>query len=108
MRIVRWAAQAYPYTLPDAYVPQVDDELEEGAKAYLRRMEEGIEGVERSAFVVRGSVAEGLFEFIDKEAVDLVVMTTHARSGLARMTLGSVAERLLHGSAPVFMIPPAE
>ena len=108
VRIVRWAAQAYPYTLPDAYVPQVDDELEEGAKAYLRKMEERIEGVERSAFVVRGSVAEGLFEFIDKEAVDLVVMTTHARSGIARMTLGSVAERLLHGTAPVLMIPPAE
>jgi nucleotide-binding universal stress UspA family protein len=107
VRVVRWAVQAYPYTLPDAYIPQVDDELEAGAKAYLRKVEDRITGVQRSAFVVRGAVAEGLYEFIDKEGVDLVVMTTNARSGLARAALGSVADRLLHSTAPVLMIPPS-
>jgi nucleotide-binding universal stress UspA family protein len=108
VRVVRWAVQAYPYTLPDAYIPQVDQELEAAAKAYLRTKEAQITEVERSAFVVRGAVAEGLFEFIDKENVDLVIMTTHARSGLARAALGSVADRLLQSTAPVLMIPPAE
>jgi len=108
VRVVRWAVQAYPYTLPSSYIPQVDDELEASAKEYLRRVESGISGLERSSYVVRGSIAEGLLEFIDKESVDLVVMTTHARAGLARMALGSVADRLLQAPVPVLMIPPAE
>ena len=107
VRGVRWAAMAYPYTLPDAYLPQIDEELEAGAKAYLKRKREAIEGVEVDAFVVRGSIADGLIEFVEKQSVDLVVMTTHARSGLKRAALGSVADRMLQGPTPVMLVPPA-
>ncbi len=107
VRVVRWAVQAYPYTLPEAYVPQVDDELEAGAKAYLQQKEAAVKGADVSAFVVRGAIADGLLDFIEKEAVDLVVMTTHARGGLARAALGSIADRVLQGPAPVLLIRPA-
>lgn len=106
VRAVRWAVQAYPYSLPDAYVPQVDQELEAGAKKYLQRMQSQVSGVEAHSFVVRGAVAEGLIDFVDKEAADLVVMTTHARAGLARAALGSVADRMLQANAPVLLIRP--
>jgi nucleotide-binding universal stress UspA family protein len=107
VRSVRWAVQAYPYSLPDAYVPQIDEELEAGAKAYLRRMEEELKGkVEVDAFVVRGGIADGLMDVVDKQAVDLVVMTTHARAGIARAALGSTADRMLQGKAPVMLVPP--
>ena len=107
VRVVRWAVQSYPYSLPDAYVPQVDDELEAGAKAYLRKQEDALgSGVNRDAFVVRGSIADGLLDVVEKQAVDLVVMTTHARAGLARAALGSTADRVLQGHAPVLLIPP--
>ena len=106
VRVVQWAVQAYPYTLPGAYIPQVDEELEAGAKAYLQQKEAEVKGVDVSAFVVRAAIADGLLGFIDKEAVDLVVMTTHARGGLARAALGSVADRILQGSAPVLLIRP--
>jgi len=106
VRIVQWAVQAYPYTLPDAYIPQVDDEIEAGATAYLRQKEADVRGIDVSAFVVRGAIADGLLDFIEKEAVDLVVMTTHARGGLARAALGSVADRVLQGLAPVLLIRP--
>jgi nucleotide-binding universal stress UspA family protein len=106
VRVVRWAVQAYPYTLPDAYLPQVDQELEAGAKKYLQRIESEIKDVEVGAFVVRGAVAEGLIEFIEKQSVDFVVMTTHARSGLARIALGSVADRMLQAPAPVMLVRP--
>lgn len=108
VRVVRWAVQAYPYTLPDAYVPQVDDELEAGAKAYLREQEGKLAGSDVSGFVVRGAIADGLIEFAEKEAVDLTLMTTHARTGLARMALGSVADRVLQGPAPVLLIRPEQ
>ncbi|MEX0750771.1 MAG: universal stress protein [Dehalococcoidia bacterium] len=106
VRVVRWAVQAYPYTLPDAYLPQVDEELEAGAKKYLQRKESEIKDVEARAFVIRGAVAEGLQEFIDKEAADFVVMTTHARAGLARLALGSVADRMLQAPVPVMLVRP--
>lgn len=107
VRVVRWAVQAYPYSLPDAYVPQLDQELEAGAKAYLRRQEEALKGdVDVEAFVVRGAIADGLLDFVDQKKVDLVVMTTHARTGLARAALGSTADRLVQGTAPVLLIPP--
>ena len=108
VRGVRWAVQAYPYTLPDAYVPQVDEELEKGAKEYLREQEQLIKEAKVEAFVVRGAIADGLLDFVDQQQIDLVVMTTHARSGLARAALGSTADRLLQGGAPVLLIRPNE
>ena len=59
-----------------------------------------------TAFIVRGAAAEPLISFEETEGVDLVVMTTHARSGVARAVLGSTAERMLHGSAPVLLLRP--
>jgi nucleotide-binding universal stress UspA family protein len=109
VRAVRWAAQAYPYTLPEAYVPQLDAELEAGAKAYLEGVRAGIEtSLHVDTAVVRGVIAESLMEFCERVGVDLVVMSTHGRSGLARATLGSVADRLLHGPCPVVLIRPKE
>ena len=58
------------------------------------------------AFVVRGAIAAGLLDFIDQHKIDLVVMTTHARKGLARAALGSVADRVLQGNAPVLLLNP--
>jgi nucleotide-binding universal stress UspA family protein len=109
VRGVRWAVQAYPYSLPDAYIPQIDDELEAGAKAYLRRIEGTVKDGQHAdvdAFVVRGGVADGLMDVVEKQAVDLVVMTTHARAGIARAALGSTADRMLQGKAPVLLVPP--
>ena len=106
VRVVEWAVQAYPYALPDQYAPQVDEELDAGAKAYLKRKQEELKDVQSDAFVVRGAVADGLIEFEEKESVDLTVMTTHAREGLARLVLGSVADRMLQGPVPVLMVRP--
>ena len=106
VRVMRWAAEAYPYALPSAYIPQVDEELETGAKAYLKRQQEAITDVPADAFVVRGAVADGLIEFVDKQNVDMIVMTTHARGGIMRAALGSVADRMLHAPVPVLMVRP--
>ena len=47
-----------------------------------------------------------LIDWAKKEHVDLIVMSTHGRSGIPRMMLGSVTERVLRGSpCPVLAIP---
>ncbi|MBI3943375.1 MAG: universal stress protein [Chloroflexi bacterium] len=50
-------------------------------------------------------VADGIIDFAQEEEVDLIVMSTHGRSGVGRWLLGSVADRVLRGAAvPVLLI----
>jgi nucleotide-binding universal stress UspA family protein len=106
VRAVSWALQSYPYALPDAYIPQVDDELQKGAEVYLRKQEAAMSGTDVDAFVVRGPIASALLDVAEKQAVDLIIMTTHARGGLARAALGSTADRMLQAIAPVLLVRP--
>ena len=42
----------------------------------------------------------------EKEGVDLIVMSSHGRSGLSRMLIGSVTDKILRGgSCPVLVVP---
>jgi nucleotide-binding universal stress UspA family protein len=107
-RAVPWAAQTYPFFTPGMYVPQLDEELVEGATAYLRqRQSEAPPGPPVETDLLRGPAAECLLAYEEGHDVDLVVMTTHAREGLGRAFLGSTADRMLHGRAPVLFIRPA-
>jgi nucleotide-binding universal stress UspA family protein len=54
-----------------------------------------------------GHPVDGILEYVDSREIDLVVIATHGRTGLDRMMLGSVAERVLRRSpAPVFVVKP--
>jgi nucleotide-binding universal stress UspA family protein len=104
VRAAQWAVQAYPYTLPMQYVPELDAELEKGALAYLDR-HRGALGQDVATHVVRGATADSLLDFVDRQKVDLVVMSTHGRSGIARVAIGSTADRLLQGASAVLLLP---
>jgi nucleotide-binding universal stress UspA family protein len=55
------------------------------------------------------SVAQTLVEYAAAEEIDLIVMTTHGRGGLARFWLGSVADALVRwGAAPTLLMRPQE
>jgi len=52
-------------------------------------------------------LSESIAEYAQEHDVDLVVMSTHGRSGLRRLVLGSIAEGVLRNSTvPVLCIPP--
>ena len=66
------------------------------------------EGLSVDANVRYGSAVEGILTEIDASHVDLVVMCTHGRTGLAQALIGSVAAELLSRSpVPVLLIGPA-
>ena len=48
-----------------------------------------------------------IIEQVQQQAIDLIVMSTHGRSGLGRWVYGSVADRVLRGtSTPIMLVPP--
>jgi nucleotide-binding universal stress UspA family protein len=54
-----------------------------------------------------GNPADEIRKFAEEEAVDLVVIATHGRTGLRHMVMGSVAERIVrHSSIPVLTVKP--
>lgn len=53
-----------------------------------------------------GEVAGAIVDHVRDHDVDLVIMGTHARSGLPRFLLGSVTERVLRASpVPILAVP---
>jgi nucleotide-binding universal stress UspA family protein len=55
--------------------------------------------------LVAGDAAETIVAMPERDNVDLIVMGTHGRTGLVRMLMGSVAERVVRrASCPVLTI----
>jgi nucleotide-binding universal stress UspA family protein len=63
-------------------------------------------GVPMRGEVVNGAPPEMIVETTRLDDTDLIVMSTHGRSGLSRLIYGSVAEAVLRGAdVPVLLIP---
>jgi len=81
------------------------------AKIYLKRMVESqrLSGQHIETAVSFGSPAEGILDFAELNQIDLIVMSTHGRTGLAHWVYGSVTEKVLRGAECAMLIirPPA-
>jgi nucleotide-binding universal stress UspA family protein len=85
----------------EAYTALARQELEDReqeAKSYLTSVGERIrpECVEVRVRVVNGAVVDQIMRVAEQEVVDLIAMTSHGRTGLARAFYGSVAAGVLH------------
>jgi nucleotide-binding universal stress UspA family protein len=55
---------------------------------------------------VSGDPAEEILRYARTHAIDLIVVGTHGRTGLSRLLLGNVADRVLRGTrCPVLVVP---
>src|SRR5262245_51541694 len=65
------------------------------------------DGLRVESAVYRGQPSDVIFQQVDKQAVDLVVMRTRGHSGIQRAVMGSIAERLLsRRDVPIVMLRP--
>jgi nucleotide-binding universal stress UspA family protein len=85
--------------------------LQDEAKVYLEGVATKLRGrgakVE-TCVVVEEQPAVGLLREAQARRVDLIAMETHARRGLSRLFLGSVADKVVRaGVAPVLLSHPA-
>jgi nucleotide-binding universal stress UspA family protein len=81
------------------------------AEAYLQataaRLEEN--GLQVATSVRQGSTLDNIVNFVAENGIDLIVMSTHGRSGLQRLLVGSVTDRVIRSShVPVLAIPPED
>ncbi len=53
-------------------------------------------------------IAESILDYSDNNNFDLLVMSTHGRSGISRFAMGSVADRVVrHSKVPVLIVAPS-
>jgi nucleotide-binding universal stress UspA family protein len=92
------------------WIPDLLKETAFEAEAYLMEKAAEIEptGLTVAAdveMVISGSVAEGILSYAIRNEADVIVMSTHGRSGLGRWVFGSVADRVLHAAdIPVWLV----
>jgi nucleotide-binding universal stress UspA family protein len=77
------------------------------AVAYLNGVEKGFKskGVKTSIALASGSPADQIIDYAEANAIDLIAMSTHGRSGIGRWVFGSVTDKVLHsGNTPVLTV----
>jgi nucleotide-binding universal stress UspA family protein len=94
------------YFPADVYERTMTEERQ-AATAYLEAARERLSagGIAIQAVQLEGHVAATLLDVERDAGIDLVVLCSHGRSGLARFVLGSVAEQLVrHSAAPLLLV----
>jgi nucleotide-binding universal stress UspA family protein len=79
------------------------------AQVYVSEMESKLikDGLSARGEVMVGKPAETILDYAEKTQVDLIVMTSHGRSGISRFAFGSVADRVArHSTVPVLLVTP--
>jgi nucleotide-binding universal stress UspA family protein len=82
--------------------------MEDSVKSYLQQASEKLGNRQITTTMLRGGAGEMLLQHERDNSVDLVVATTRGRTGVKRTALGSISDRLLHGSAPVLVFRPSD
>lgn len=98
---------AQTHTPPGVDATQAQIEVVEEAEKYLAQVQEqlgtlGLKEVKTTVWY--GPAAYAIVEAARLYKIDLIVITTHGRSGLGRLILGSVAESVLRGTRTPILV----
>jgi nucleotide-binding universal stress UspA family protein len=97
------------YGSPELVTPLiVDEKQKESAEKYLLALAEELKrkGIKVSSAVKTGQqVAVEIIDFAKETGVDLIIMSTHGRSGITRWVLGSTALKVLtRAETPILLL----
>ena len=93
------------------YMEQEAARCKRVANEYLAGVEKRLKAsnIKARSEVLTGKATDAIVDYANKNPFNLIVMTTHGRSGLSRWVYGSVAENVLQGvSSPVFLLKPQQ
>lgn len=83
-----------------------DKKVEKAAFAYIDRVDKSLrkKGLITSGVVLAGYPADEIINYAEANAIDLIAMSTHGRSGVGRWAIGSVTDKILYsGDIPVLV-----
>ena len=96
------------YEAVQPFIIQEDIDLSlRKAKDYIERVlsRNDLAGIKLQKRVILGHPADVILSVTEKQAVDLIVMCSHGKTGLKHWLLGNTAEKVLrHSPVPVFML----
>ena len=101
---VSWTPVAEP--LPSA---EIGEQLEDAAARELPKIaaSEECAGLEVEDVVAHGEAASEIVRVARERGVDLIVISSHGRTGLGRILFGSTAESVVrHAPCPVLVVKP--
>jgi nucleotide-binding universal stress UspA family protein len=92
-------------------IADISEQLEDSAGRELPRIAESEEcaGLEVEEMIVHGDAASEIVRVAKERQVDLIVISSHGRTGLGRILFGSTAEAVVrHASCPVLVVKPSQ
>jgi len=93
------AMGGYPYATP------WETEEQQKVRDRLTRLVPTVAGVAFEHRYLEGSPVAQLLRFAERENIDLIVMGSHGRTGLARLVMGSIAEGVMRqAKCPVLVV----
>lgn len=93
--------------LPPEYWGSSQQLIEEAARRQLDDLDASLENLPHEIRLEHGGVMDILSAEIETSGIDLLVLGTHGRGGLGRLTMGSAAEELLRRvRCPVLTVGP--
>jgi len=99
-------------TVPAAFyaeAPQAVDDLIRKAKGYVADVKKQAEavGVTAETFVGEAEAYEAITNLAKDQKADMIIIGSHGRTGLRRLLMGSVAEKVIgHAPCPVLVVKP--
>lgn len=90
-------------------IADISEQLEDSAERQLPKLAECEEcvGLNVEELIVHGDAAAEIVRVAEELAVDLIVISSHGRTGLGRIIFGSTAEAVVrHATCPVLVVKP--
>lgn len=90
-------------------IADISEQLEDSAERELPKIAQGEEcaGLKVDELIVHGDAATEIVRVAKERRVDLIVISSHGRTGLGRMLFGSTAEAVVrHAPCPVLVVKP--
>jgi len=92
-------------------IADISEQLEDSAERQLPKLAECEEcaGLNIEEVIVHGDAAAEIVRVASEQEVDLIVISSHGRTGLGRMIFGSTAESVVrHATCPVLVVKPPQ
>ena len=89
------------------YQPDLQGQITKDMRDYLLDWQKKLQGdkIRCRYLALEGFVPEAILRTAETEQIDLIVMSTHGRSGLSRWVFGSVAAKVLEAApCPIFLV----